>query len=219
MAPAAGAQPLPDVVAVMDRALPGPVRFAGGADALIVLDGNNAFWLDRDHFEAEPVDSIYGYPMATVTAGTGRALAPGAAPLVRRWWQVCLAAEVAGTGSGVVKFVSKYLKEREQFGKPLGAFQALQHRLIECYVAVEGVRWLTREAAFSGAPAELAASAAVAGVEATQRILQEAHQLSGAIGFTLEFDLHLWSLRLQTLRFEAGGIGAHARCLVDSRWR
>jgi alkylation response protein AidB-like acyl-CoA dehydrogenase len=94
----------------------------------------------------------------------------------------------------------------------------LQHRVIECHVLIEGATWAAREAAYRGAPSELAGSAAVAAVEAAGRTLFEVHQLSGAIGFTDEYDLTLSSLRLQTLRTEAGGIAAHARALVESRW-
>ena len=42
--------------------------------------------------------------------------------------------------------------------------------------------------------------------------------MAGSIGLTLEFDLHLWSLRLQALRVEAGGVGARLASLVRSRW-
>jgi alkylation response protein AidB-like acyl-CoA dehydrogenase len=131
---------------------------------------------------------------------------------------VAIAAETAGTASAVMSFMFRFLSEREQFGRPLAAFQALQHRMIECQVLVEGVRWAAREAAYLGAPQEQSAVAATLAVEATTRILQESHQQAGAIGLTLEFDLYLWSLRLQCLRVEAGGLAGHADALVRSRW-
>jgi alkylation response protein AidB-like acyl-CoA dehydrogenase len=209
---------LPSVVAVMERDRPGPVRFAGDADALLVIDGREAELLDRGDFSTEPVESIFGYPLATVTPGRGRPLAAGAGSLARRWWRVAIAAEVAGTAAAVVSFMLRFLTEREQFGRPLGSFQALQHRMVECYVLVEGVRWTAREAVYLGAPDEQSAVAATLAVEAASRILQESHQQAGSIGFTLEFDLHIWSLRLQTLRVEAGGLAGHADALVRSRW-
>jgi alkylation response protein AidB-like acyl-CoA dehydrogenase len=205
--------------AVMERDRPGPVRFAGDADALLVIDGREAELLDRGDFSTESVESIFGYPLATVTPGHGRPLAAGAGLLARRWWRVAVAAEVAGTAAAVVSFMLRFLTEREQFGRPLGSFQALQHRMVECFVLLESVRWTAREAVHLGAPDEHSAVAATLAVEAASRILQEAHQQAGSIGFTLEFDLHVWSLRLQSLRVEAGGLAGHADALVRSRWR
>jgi hypothetical protein len=47
---------------------------------------------------------------------------------------------------------------------------------------------------------------------------REVHQLSGAIGYTTEHDLHVWSMRLQALRLELGGAGAQLRALARERW-
>lgn len=217
--PAVFDNPPGGIVAMIDRNLDVPVRFAGQADHFLVLDGDEAQLVHRDQCEIEPVTSIFGYPMAKVRAGTGEALAPGAGALARRWWQIAISAEIAGTASAVLTFMQRYLSEREQFGKPLLAFQALQHRFVECHVSMEGARWLTREAAYFGAQPEAAATAAMNSAEAARLILNEAHQLAGAMGFTLEFDLHLWSLRLQALRHEAGGIRAFAKSMVQNRWQ
>jgi alkylation response protein AidB-like acyl-CoA dehydrogenase len=153
-----------------------------------------------------------------VAVRSGTPLEPGAGATARRWWRVAIATEVAGTAGAIVEFMLKFMIEREQFGRPLAAFQALQHRIVECYVLAQGVSWSAREAAFHNADGEKAAVASVLAVEAARQILQEAHQLSGAIGLTLEFDLHLWSTRLQALRVEMGGIGRHAEALVQERW-
>jgi alkylation response protein AidB-like acyl-CoA dehydrogenase len=211
---------LPPLVTVAETGTSAPVRFAADADALLLIGENDATLLTRDEWTAEPVASKYGYPMARVLAtGAGRGLGPGSADVARRWWQAALAAEIAGTAQAAVDLTTKYLTEREQFGRPIGAFQALQHRLAECAVQVEGVLWLAREAIGLGAPAVLAAGAAVAAAGAARLVTQETHQLTGAMGFTLEYDLHVWSLRLQALRTEGGGIGRHAEALVSVRWR
>jgi alkylation response protein AidB-like acyl-CoA dehydrogenase len=112
-----------------------------------------------------------------------------------------------------------YLKQRRQFGRAIGSFQAVQHRLAGCAIAVEGSRWLAYEAAYKGAPAELAATAAAYAMQAAGRVFAETHQLSGAIGFTREHDLHVWSMRLQALRLELGGVGGHRRAVATARWR
>jgi len=211
---------LPPLVTVAETGTTAPVRFAAAADGLLLVGGDEATLLARGEWTAEPVPSRCGYPVARVrVTGAGRGLGPGSAGVARRWWQAALAAEIAGTAQAAVDLTTKYLKEREQFGRPLGAFQAIAHRLAECAVQVEGVRWLAREAIALGAPAGLAAGAAVAAAGAARLVTQETHQLTGAMGFTLEYDLHVWSLRLQALRTEGGGIGRHAEALVSARWQ
>jgi hypothetical protein len=75
-----------------------------------------------------------------------------------------------------------------------------------------------REAAFRGAPSEAAATAAAYAAAAAAQVFAETHQLSGAMGFTRQHDLHVFSLRLQALRLEAGGEGAHRRAAAAARW-
>jgi alkylation response protein AidB-like acyl-CoA dehydrogenase len=112
-----------------------------------------------------------------------------------------------------------YLKERRQFGRAIGSFQAVQHRLASCAIAVEASRWLAFEAAFRNAPAEASATAAAYAASAAAQLFEETHQLSGAIGFTREHDLHVFSMRLQALRLELGGVTGHRRALAAARWK
>ena len=111
-----------------------------------------------------------------------------------------------------------YLKQRRQFGRAIASFQAVQHRLAECAVMVEGARWLAFEAAWRGAPFEAAATAAAYAAAAAARVFLETHQLSGAIGYTREHDLHVFSMRLEALRLELGGVEGHRRALAHARW-
>ena len=90
--------------------------------------------------------------------------------------------------------------------------------MAECAIALEGSRWLANEAAYHGAPEESAAVAASFALQAAELIFAETHQLSGAIGFTHEHDLHVWSMRLQALRLELGGIGGQTREVSRVRW-
>jgi alkylation response protein AidB-like acyl-CoA dehydrogenase len=117
-----------------------------------------------------------------------------------------------------LRFTVGYLREREQFGRAIGSFQGVQHRLAGCAVAIEGSRWLVYEAAAGGAQGEAAACAASYALAAAGRVHRETHQLSGAIGYTTEHDLHVWSMRLQALRLELGGPGAQLRALARQRW-
>jgi alkylation response protein AidB-like acyl-CoA dehydrogenase len=77
---------------------------------------------------------------------------------------------------------------------------------------------LARDAAFHGADPDRAAAAAVHAVRTARQVYNETHQIQGAIGFTDEYDLHLWTLRLRALAVEAGGSVQHSRDLVQSRW-
>jgi alkylation response protein AidB-like acyl-CoA dehydrogenase len=111
-----------------------------------------------------------------------------------------------------------YVKQRRQFGRAIGSFQALQHRLAECHVLAEGTRWLALEAAWQGACPEVAAGAAAYAAAAAARVFAETHQLSGAIGFTREHDLHVFSMRLVALGLELGGLAEHRRAAARAHW-
>ncbi|MDJ0868092.1 MAG: acyl-CoA dehydrogenase family protein, partial [Myxococcota bacterium] len=111
-----------------------------------------------------------------------------------------------------------YVQKRRQFGRAIGSFQAVQHRLGECAVWLHGARWLTLEAAAHGAPAAETTVAAAQALSAAQRVFAETHQLSGAMGFTHEHDLHVWTMRLPALWLELGGVAAHRRAVAQERW-
>lgn len=206
----------PARLAVMDASRPGPVRFGQHADAVLILDGDEAHLATVT--SASPVESPYGYPFAHIDTTRVRSLGPGSGAVLANWWRVALAAEIAGALDGAVAHTVAYLRERHQFKKPLGALQALQHRLAEAFVSAEGARWLARRAAFDGAPAESAAAAAAYAAQAAQLVGTDMHQLSGAIGFTTEFDLQLWTSRLHALRVEFGGVTAHQLATTRTQW-
>src|SRR5205807_546361 len=144
-------------VALADARAGGPVRFGQHADVILVADGEVARAVEPA--DPQPVESPFGYPYATVDLSGGRSFGPGSGDLLRRWWRVAIAAEAAGALAGALDLTVAHLTERTQFGKPLGAMQALQHRLADAYVWVEGARWLARCAAWHGADPERAATA------------------------------------------------------------
>ncbi|GAM98264.1 butyryl-CoA dehydrogenase [alpha proteobacterium U9-1i] len=209
---------IPLVVAVADAASANMVRYAAEADLLVFLDGKDAYAAKRGEFDVTPARTKFGYPVGGVSNVKGVRLAAGAADIARNWRRTSTAAEIAGAALAAIELTIKYLGDRVQFGQPIASFQAVQHRLVECYVWAESAQWQVREAAARGAPAELATSAAMTASETAHRVFYEAHQLTGAMGFTIEYDLHLWTMRLQTLRQEMGGARAHARDLVAARW-
>jgi alkylation response protein AidB-like acyl-CoA dehydrogenase len=213
------------------RALPGPialalvgekgaVRFGAHARTLILDTGDEARVVSVEAGDVEPLKSNFGYPMGriAVDANRGDSLGKGSGNILRRWWRVAVAAEAVGAMSAAMDVTLEYVKRRRQFGRAIGSFQGIQHRLAECAVLLEGSRWLTREAASKGAPDEAAATAAAHATSAAGRVFAETHQFSGAMGFTREHDLHVWSMRLQALRLEAGGVAGHRRAVTAARW-
>jgi alkylation response protein AidB-like acyl-CoA dehydrogenase len=219
--PLALARSLPAPVALADAAHPGAVRFAAHARSLVLLRGEGARALVLEPGDVPPVASHFGYPLGDLAAlreERGEDLPPGSAARLRDAWRVALAVETSGTLAGALGATVEYLKQRRQFGRPIASFQAVQHRLAACFVQVEGARWLGFEAAARGAPAEAAALAAAHAAFAAKRVFAETHQLSGAIGYTREHPLHVYSMRLQALRLELGGAASHARAAARARW-
>jgi alkylation response protein AidB-like acyl-CoA dehydrogenase len=221
VAPGTAGRSLPGPVALASDRIDRPVRYAAHANTLLVADGDEAGIVRLEPGEIEPVPSGFGYPFGrgdpSLLARADR-LGPGSGARMRAWWRVALAAEAVGTMSAALGVTVDYLKERRQFGRAIGSFQAVQHRLAQCAVAVEGARWLTLEAAWHGARPEDAAVAAAHATAAAGTVFRETHQLSGAIGYTREHDLHVWSMRLQALRLELAGAAAQRRAVAESRW-
>ncbi|CAL9558458.1 Acyl-CoA dehydrogenase [Streptomyces sp. enrichment culture] len=112
----------------------------------------------------------------------------------------CLAAEAVGAAGRVLERTVAYVGQREQFGRPVGSFQAVKHRLADAYVQVQAARSAAYYAAWAvSAPApgaETAGSLALAqALEALRRAAAEGIQLHGGIGFTWEHEAHLYFKR------------------------
>ncbi|MGK3088393.1 acyl-CoA dehydrogenase family protein [Streptomyces sp. WAC01490] len=103
-----------------------------------------------------------------------------------------LAAEAVGAAAGALERTVAYVKEREQFGRAIGSFQAVKHRLADLYVRVEAARSAAYHAAWDLAAGPLALAQAL---EAARTVAGEAVQLHGGIGFTWEHEAHLYVKR------------------------
>ena len=221
VAPLVAGRALPGPIALADAAAPGPVRFAVHAETALVLDGERARVVPLVPGSVAPVRSSFGFPMGRFAPGAlagGEALGPGSGERLRSWWRVALALEAAGAMQAALALTVDYAKKRRQFGRAIGSFQAVQHRLAECKVLVEGARWLALEAAWRAAPAEAAATALGYASAAAERVFADTHQLSGAMGYTRAHELHVFSMRLPALRLELGGVGAQRRAIAQARW-
>jgi alkylation response protein AidB-like acyl-CoA dehydrogenase len=104
--------------------------------------------------------------------------------------------EMVGGAQAALDMAVNYAKERVQFGRPIGSFQAIQHYCANMAMDVSGSRFITYKAAWKvseGLPAALDVAIAKAWVsEAYGRVTLLAHQIFGAIGFTMDHDIHLY---------------------------
>ena len=125
-----------------------------------------------------------------------------------------VAADLLGACDRVLEVSVAYAKERHQFGKPIGSFQAVKHRLADALVDVEAMRSAVYYAAWCVATGEaspsLAASAAKAWCsDASQRVMASGLQVHGGMGFTWEHDLHLFVKRAQADQSSWGSATFH----------
>lgn len=126
-----------------------------------------------------------------------------------------LAAELSGSAQQAFEMTTSYLKERAQFGKAIGSFQALQHRAAHLYCEIELVKSVTLKAlqdldnAFGMAPAICALAKAKAG-DVAKLASQEAVQMHGGIGMTDEYDIGLFMKRIRVAQEMFGDSAYHA---------
>jgi alkylation response protein AidB-like acyl-CoA dehydrogenase len=127
---------------------------------------------------------------------------------------LALAAEQVGGAQRCLDLSVAYAKERVQFGRPIGSFQAIQHKCADMMVAVEaarsGVYWAACVAAEGGADSSVAASLAkCTASEAFFRCAAESLQIHGGVGFTWEYDVHLYLKRARAGRSLLGDPAWH----------
>ncbi|GGS50727.1 acyl-CoA dehydrogenase family protein [Streptomyces cinerochromogenes] len=107
-----------------------------------------------------------------------------------------LAAEAVGAADRILERTVEYAGQREQFGRPIGSFQAVKHRLADVYVEVQAARSAAYYAAWAAGRGQRAGALALAqGLQALRRAAGDGIQLHGGIGFTWEHDAHLYFKR------------------------
>ena len=211
------------------------VAFASTADRLVVLARTGEGDEDVDLFLVDPAssgvslrqqfsiasDAQYEVTFSDVVvreddriggAGTGwvtwqGALEPGL---------VLLAAQAVGGARYALDITTQYAKDRQQFNKPLGAFQALAHYLADAVTNLDGAEQLVHEAAWAGATgrslSSLAPMAKLFACSTFRDITATAQQIFGGIGFTLDFDIQLYFRRAKQQQL----MWANDRTLEDS---
>ena len=131
------------------------------------------------------------------------------------------AAQLVGAGQAMLDMSVEYAKQRSQFGRVIGSYQAIKHKLADVHIAVELARPLVYGAALSLADESPdtvrdVSAAKVAAADAALLAARSALQTHGAIGFTAEHDLSLWLLRVQALRSAWGDATAHRRRVLEA---
>ena len=208
----------------------GPVTGAGLADLLILPAGQGEAqtWVavDASDVTLTPLDSMdLTRPVARVTASrtavpAGRVLPGLPGGLVTRLAATLFAAEACGIAAWAVDTASSYAKIRQQFGRPIGQFQAVKHRCAWMLTASEqaaAVAWDAARAWAEPAGAEpdagrdfAAGAAATVAIDAAVSCAHECIQVLGGIGYTWEHDAHLYYRRALSLRALAGSSGGWA---------
>lgn len=208
---------LPRPCAVLGDDRRAPARFLAQAACAVAIEADGVYVAQLKPGDAREVDSLWAYPMGELLA-----------PETLNWqrldaepaecldlWRVAIAAEIAGCLSAGLASVVQHVSDRRQFGRPLGSLQAVQHRLAQSAVAVEGVRWLALAAASGSVPAALALGQAQ---QAVRPVVYDLHQFMGAMGLTLEHPLHRWTYRARRLQSELGAAERQFQLAARQLW-
>ena len=206
------------------------VADALAADVLLVPAGDGLYAVDAtaDGVTRTPVVSFdLTRPLAdiTLTGATGQLLAEGpaaasAVSFALRVAAALLASEQLGVAEWCLDSTVEYVKVRHQFGRPVGSFQAVKHRLADVWVELTQARAVARYAADRAATADpdlpVAASLAQAYVGSVAvKAAEEAVQLHGGIGFTWEHPAHLYFKRAKSSELLFGDPNFHRELLAQ----
>ena len=200
------------------------VMDAGSADFMLVATADGRRHIvergqDGVTVTAEPsIDltrKVFAVELDGVEVAAERTLPAEQSDYLPVLWRACVAlsAELTGIAQRTLEMAVSYAQERQQFGRPIGAYQAVSHRCAQMLLETEGARSATYYAAWT-ADAEpeslpLASSMAKAyASDAGWRVADDSLQVHGGIGFTWEHDLHLWLKRAR----------ADAAMLGDAHW-
>ena len=193
---------------------------AEGAVVIVLPEGDGAALVQASDAKVEPlelIDSTRSYARAsTESEGT----LPGDLDVGLDRVVVAVAAELTGLAQRAMEMAVDYAKEREQFGRPIGSYQAVSHRCAQMLLDTEEARSLTYYAAWA-ADAEpeslpLAASMAKARAsDAAWRVTASALQVLGGIGFTWEHDLHFLLKRAKVTGELMGTTRQHRERVAD----
>ena len=196
------------------------VLLAVGSDLVVVETGADGVEVVAAEDSLDPTE-----PVAVVRLTGARAAdrLPGALGAAVDLGRVLAAADAAGGAAACVERATAYAKEREQFGRPIGSFQAVKHHLANMFTDAEMLSAAAWDAARAtpeeGQQALAAAVAAAYGLDCYVRCAKKSVQVHGGIGFTWEHDAHLYVRRASARRsaFADGAETAELQVLALSR--
>jgi Acyl-CoA dehydrogenase, C-terminal domain len=174
--------------AVVTLGSPPLIPWAPIADLIIELEAGNA-WLSVADGPIRPVDTLAGEPWGRCALRRGLDLGPAAGSTA--FANCALAAYVTGAGQALLDAAVAYARDRSQFGRSIGEFQAVAHPLGECAIRLHAASVLTKLAAEALARGDAdrhqaAATARVSASNASLAAAYQAHQTFGAMGFAEE---------------------------------
>ncbi len=201
--------PVADLAFVVAATSDGPALFEVGLGAGTRPRRESAMDLTRPigwlAFDATPARRIGGPDAVTDLLDRGATFA---------------AAELLGGAARVLEMATDYAKERVQFGRPIGSFQAVKHRCADMLVDVEGMRSVVYWAAWCIGAGDVDASIAASSAkvwcsDASKRVMASGLQVHGGIGFTWEHDLHFFLKRAQLDQLAFGDAVVHRERLTS----
>ena len=188
---------------------------ATGADVIVLVGDDGAAVLDASQAEVTPIASIDPTrPAARVLAGAAGEDMPGDVAGGVDRALVAISSELVGVSEQALEMTVAYVKDRRQFGVPVGSYQAVSHRCAQMLLDTERARSTAAFAAWTADadPAALGEAAAMAKASASQAgrdVTAAAIQMHGGIGFTWEADVHWLYKRAQLDAVLLGGAGLH----------
>ena len=190
------------------------VADADGATVLILLDGDQAGLVETTAAHVEQVAGIDPTRRFFRVRAARTEPLPGDVAGGLERIEVALSAELVGVGQRAMEMAVEYARQRHQFGRPIGAYQAVSHRCAEMLLEVESARSATYFAAWAADadPVALPVAASVAKAAAGEmgwKVAASALQVLGGIGFTWEHDLHFFLKRAAADARMFGSVSEH----------
>ena len=202
---------------------------AATADTVVMHEDGQFYAVERTAVRLTPMSSVDGSRrLATVEwdrTSASPLATPADAPAAFDRGALGTAAQLIGLSRRMLDMTTAYAKDRVQFGVPIGSFQAVKHHLADARIALEFARPLVYRAAWSMAQRDAEASVHVSMAKATAgdaalQTASKALQCHGAIGYSYEYDLHLFMKRAWALAATWGTAAWHrdrvGRAILES---
>lgn len=205
--------------------------YAAGANACSLIMAENAGQLDLvqpEHVQCTEQTSVdKSRKIQSISYTESQRVTPSEGAMNKAWNRGVLAAsaQMLGLAGKMIEMAVEYAKVREQFGKPIGTFQAVKHHMVDALLKLEFAKPVVYRAAWSMVhdPAQADTHVSMAKIyasEAADIAAKKSLQVHGAIGYSYEYDLHLWMKRAWALRRTWGTDAWHrervAKAVLDN---